>query len=80
MAIIIEIAINNGSLRGRTLDPPLIVASYNSACKKIVHGAITSRSTARQPDSIRLVVDRYGNAAIKAVLVNGVERYGEGVF
>ncbi|HJW81280.1 MAG TPA: GDYXXLXY domain-containing protein [Acidiferrobacterales bacterium] len=30
--------------------------------------------------SIRLVVDRYGNAAIKAVLVNGVERYVERVF
>jgi uncharacterized membrane-anchored protein len=30
--------------------------------------------------SIRLVVDRYGNAAIKAVLVNGVERYVEHVF
>jgi uncharacterized membrane-anchored protein len=30
--------------------------------------------------SIRVVVDRYGNAAIKAVLVNGVERYVERVF
>lgn len=30
--------------------------------------------------SIRLVVDKYGNAAIKAVLVNGVERYEEQVF
>ena len=27
--------------------------------------------------SIRVVVDRYGNAAIKAVLVNGAERYVE---
>jgi len=30
--------------------------------------------------SIRLVVDRNGNAAIKAVLVNGVERYVERLF
>lgn len=30
--------------------------------------------------SIRVVVDRYGNAAIKAVLVNGVERYVERLF
>lgn len=30
--------------------------------------------------SIRLVVDKNGNAAIKAVLVNGVERYVEQVF
>jgi len=30
--------------------------------------------------SIRLVVDKNGNAAIKAVLVNGVERYVERVF
>jgi len=30
--------------------------------------------------SIRVVVDRYGNAAIKAVLVNGVESYVERVF
>jgi uncharacterized membrane-anchored protein len=30
--------------------------------------------------SIRVVVDRYGNAAIKAVLVNGAERYVERVF
>jgi uncharacterized membrane-anchored protein len=27
--------------------------------------------------SIRVVVDKYGNPAIKAVLVNGVERYVE---
>jgi len=30
--------------------------------------------------SIRVVVDKYGNPAIKAVLVNGVERYVEKVF
>ena len=30
--------------------------------------------------SIRLVVDRHGNAAIKAVLVNGVERYVERLY
>ena len=30
--------------------------------------------------SIRVVVDKYGNPAIKAVLVNGVERYVERLF
>jgi uncharacterized membrane-anchored protein len=43
-------------------------------------GRVLERPRPGETVSIRLVVDRYGNAAIKAVLVNGAERYVERLF
>jgi uncharacterized membrane-anchored protein len=43
-------------------------------------GRALERPNPDETISIRLVVDRRGNAAIKAVLVNGVERYVERLF
>jgi uncharacterized membrane-anchored protein len=43
-------------------------------------GRVLERPRPGETVSIRLVVDRYGNAAIKAVLVNGMERYVERLF
>ena len=43
-------------------------------------GRVLERPKPGETVSIRLVVDRNGNAAIKAVLVNGVERYVERLF
>lgn len=43
-------------------------------------GRALERPAQGETVSIRLVVDRHGNAAIKAVLVNGVERYVERFF
>lgn len=43
-------------------------------------GRELERPKAGETVTIRLVVDHYGNAAIKAVLVNGVARYVEKVF
>jgi len=43
-------------------------------------GRDLERPSAGEAVTIQLAVDRYGNAAIKAVLVNGVPRYVEKVF
>lgn len=43
-------------------------------------GLALERAGQGETISIRLVVDRFGNAAIKAVLVNGIVRYQEKVF
>ncbi len=43
-------------------------------------GRVLERPKPGETVSIRLVVDRNGNTAIKAVLVNGVERYVERLF
>ena len=43
-------------------------------------GRVLERPKPGETVSIRLVVDRNGNAAIKAVLVNGVERYVERLY
>ena len=43
-------------------------------------GRVLERPKPDETLSIRLVVDKNGNAAIKAVLVNGTERYVEKVF
>jgi uncharacterized membrane-anchored protein len=43
-------------------------------------GREIERSMPGEIVSIRVVVDKYGNPAIKAVLVNGIERYVEKLF
>jgi uncharacterized membrane-anchored protein len=43
-------------------------------------GRVLERPVAGEAVSLRIAVDRFGNGAIQALLINGVERYRETLF
>lgn len=69
--------------QGRNAPPNLVLnVKYGVESYFVPEGAGRALERPGQGEtvSIRLVVDRFGNAAIKAVLVNGIVRYQEKVF